>query len=252
MAILLAMSAPAGPYYGRDLALVHHRGFGAHASGCADGMLALLEPVRRSRGLVLELGCGSGLLTRYLVEAGHRVVASDASSAMLDLARSVVSDADELCRLVLPDDHLPAADAVVSVGHALSYLADEDAIDRSLVAIAEALRPGGILAVDICDLRWAALRGDQPTVGSVGEDWAVITESTVPAPNRYVRDITTFVRVEDGSWRRGHERHENVLIDTSGVPELLARHGVDVTVVSTIGSYQLPAGLVAIIGRRRP
>ena len=29
---------------------------------------------------VLELGCGSGTLTRHLVEAGHRVVATDASS----------------------------------------------------------------------------------------------------------------------------------------------------------------------------
>lgn len=33
-------------------------------------------------------------------------------------------------------------DAVVSVGHALNYLADEDAIERSLVAMAEALCPG--------------------------------------------------------------------------------------------------------------
>ena len=33
--------------------------------------------------------------------------------------------------------------------------------------------------------------------------------------------MTTFVRQEDGSWRRDDERHDNVLIDTSKVPELL-------------------------------
>jgi len=32
-------------YYGPDLALVHHRGFGFHASACAPSILALLEPV---------------------------------------------------------------------------------------------------------------------------------------------------------------------------------------------------------------
>ena len=71
------------PYYRGDLALVHDLGFGAHAERCAPGILGLLEPVRRRRGLVLELACGTGLLTRHLVEAGHRVVATDASPAML-------------------------------------------------------------------------------------------------------------------------------------------------------------------------
>ena len=75
------------PYYRADLALVHHLGFGFHAARCAPGILALLEPVRKRGGLVVELGCGSGLLTRYLVDAGHRVIATDASPAMLDLAR---------------------------------------------------------------------------------------------------------------------------------------------------------------------
>lgn len=245
------MATTAGGYYGRDLALVHHRGFGFHAAGCADGILSLVEPVRRSAGVVLELGCGSGLLTRHLVDAGHRVIASDASSAMLELAATIVPDADELCQLVLPDDPLPAADAVVSVGHALNYLADEDAIERALVAIAEALRPGGILAIDICDLRWALVRRDQPNWGKAGDDWAIITEFTVSEPTRCVRDMTTFVRKEDGTWRRGHEKHENVLVDTFKIPELLARHGVDADVHSAIGSYELPEGLVTIIGQRR-
>ncbi len=76
------------PYYRRDLALVHDRGFGFHAEMCAPGILARLEPVRERGGLVLEVGCGSGLLTRYLVDAGHRVLATDASPAMLELARA--------------------------------------------------------------------------------------------------------------------------------------------------------------------
>jgi hypothetical protein len=50
------------PYYRPDLARAHHLGFG-HADACAPGILRLLEPVRAVGGLVVELGCGSGLLT---------------------------------------------------------------------------------------------------------------------------------------------------------------------------------------------
>ncbi len=84
------------------------------------GIVALLDPVRSRNGLVLELGCGSGLLTRELTAAGHRVIATDASPAMLDLARSHAPDAEDIRPLVLPGDVLPQADAVVSVGHVLS------------------------------------------------------------------------------------------------------------------------------------
>src|SRR5260370_33445072 len=97
---------PPAPFYRRDLALVHHRGFGFHADRCAPGILELLRPVRDRGDLVLELGCGSGLLTRYLLEAGHRVVATDASPAMLDLARAGVPSA-AIRPVILPDDALP-------------------------------------------------------------------------------------------------------------------------------------------------
>ena len=72
-------------YYQHDLALVHARGFGQYADRCVPGILDHLAPVRG--GLVLELGCGAGALTRHLLAAGHRVIATDASAAMVELAR---------------------------------------------------------------------------------------------------------------------------------------------------------------------
>jgi len=244
------MTEPDLPYYRPDLALIHHRGFGFHADDCAPGILALLEPVRERDGLVLELGCGSGLLTRYLIDAGHRVIATDASPAMLDLARELVGDAEDVRALVLPDDPLPRADAIVGVGHCLNYLPDADAVDRGLVAVAEALLPGGVLAIDICDLEWAAARRHQQSRGWVGDDWAVITEFSVPSPDSYVRKMATFIRNEDGSWRRDDERHDNVMVDIALVPALLREHRVEATVGSSFGKEELPVGLRTVIGHR--
>ena len=235
-------------YYQHDLALVHARGFGTHADRCAPGLLGLLAPVRG--GLVVEVGCGAGALTRHLLTAGHRVIATDASAAMLELARDALGGEADLRQLTLPDDPVPAADAIVSVGHVVSYLPDATAIDRALIAMAGALRPGGVLAIDICDLEFGRVRAGDANRGLAGPDWAVITEFSAPAPEVFVRDITTFVPDAAGAWRRGHERHQNVLVDTSLIPGLLGSHGVTATVGSSFGAAELPPGIRAVTGVR--
>ena len=244
------MSETDCPYYRADLARVHHLGFGSHADACARGVLALLASVREREGLVVELGCGSGHLTRHLLEGAHRVIATDASPAMLELARRQAPNVEDFRLLVLPDDPIPAADAIVSVGHVLSYLPDESAIRRALRAICGALRPGAVLALDICDLQWGEARRDAPPFASVNDEWVLVTRFSAPAPDRFVREMTTFVRGDNGAWRRDDERHDNVLIDTAYVPELLRECGVDATLGSSFGGEALPAGLVTIIGQR--
>lgn len=238
---------PAAPYYRRDLARVHHLGFAGHADNCAPGILSLLEPVRG--GLVLELGCGSGLLTGHLAGAGHRVLATDASPAMLELAREWLPADVELARLTLPDDPIPAADAIVSIGHALSYLDDEDQLRRGLGRIADALRPGGVLAVDICDLRWGESRRGSPNFGRFADDWAIVTEYSLPRPDRFVRRMAIFTR-DGATWHRDDECHENVLVDTTTLPPLLAAHAVRATLGTSFGDEELPDGLMTLIGRR--
>jgi SAM-dependent methyltransferase len=235
-------------YYQHDLALIHDQGYGGYADHCAPGILELLAPARD--GLVLELGCGSGALTRHLLAAGRRVVATDASPDMLALARSALGAAADLRQVVLPGDPLPPADAVVSTGHVLSYLPDAAAIEAALAAAADALRPGGVLAVDILDLDYGRLRAGERPFAKVEADWAIITEFSAPAPDRFVRDATTFVPDGAGGWRRGHERHENVLVDTSLLPGLLAAHGVRAEVGTAFGTAELPPGLRSVTGTK--
>jgi SAM-dependent methyltransferase len=246
--------------YRHDFAFVYERLSGQHADRCAPGILELLAPVRD--GLVVELGCGSGALTRHLLAAGLRVIATDASRDMLELARVRLGPDVDLRQLTLPDDPLPGlVDAIVSVGHAISYVPDAAAVDRTLTAAASALRPGGILAIDVCDLAFGEIAPGSS--GRTGPDWAVISQYSRPAPDKLVRDITTFVLDGSGSgsggsggqgglggWRRDSEHHENVLVDTVRLPALLAEHGVTATVGSSFGAAELPSGLMALTGIR--
>jgi hypothetical protein len=106
------------------------------------------------------------------------------------------------------------------------------------------------VAFDVCDLEWGLARRDAPNLGRTGPDWAIITEFSVPAPDRFVCDMTTFLPNGDGSWRRDSEHHENVLVDTARIPELLGRHGIDASTRGSFGTETLPAGLKVVIGHR--
>jgi SAM-dependent methyltransferase len=241
---------PAVPYYRADLARIHHEGFAFHADAVAPGILRLLAPVRERGGLVVEIGCGSGLLTKYLVDAGHRVIATDASPAMVDLAREYVPSIpiEVLC---VPDDPIPAADAIVSVGHPLSYLDNKPQVEEALVAISDALEPGGMLVLDICDIEWGtARRGQSPRVW-FGDDWVLVTRTSVPEPHTFRREMTMFVKSGD-LWRRDDEIHDNVLLNTDQIPAFLAAHGIEAEVKPRFGDETLSTGLVAVIGRRPP
>ncbi|MCY3845786.1 MAG: methyltransferase domain-containing protein, partial [Acidobacteria bacterium] len=187
------------------------------------------------------------------VAAGHRVVATDASPAMVALARETVPGAESVRRLTLPDDPLPSADAIVSVGHVLSYLPDVPSVARALRAIAAALRPGGVVAVDLLDRAYRAARAGKQPMAAFSADWAVFVAFASPDPETWVRDITTFVRNVDGTYQRDDERHVNVLVDAAEVASRLATAGLeDVEVARGFdGRQEMEEGLVAIIGVRR-
>lgn len=73
--------------YGRDLAHVHDLGHGDFARDAAPGVLALITDAGIHDGLVVDLGCGSGIWAAALVEAGYDVVGVDQSAALLQIAR---------------------------------------------------------------------------------------------------------------------------------------------------------------------
>jgi tRNA (cmo5U34)-methyltransferase len=111
--------------------------------GSAVAALDLCEPAPRR---VLDLGAGTGLLSRHVREAhpGVHLTLTDGAPAMLERARTLLGDED--ADFVVADlaDALPAGewDAVVS-GLAIHHLPDDG--KRALFArVHDALRAGGV------------------------------------------------------------------------------------------------------------
>jgi ribosomal protein L11 methylase PrmA len=52
--------------YQLDLAYIHDQGFGGFAKNASPGLLKLLRERGIHSGLVVDLGCGSGIWARHL------------------------------------------------------------------------------------------------------------------------------------------------------------------------------------------
>ncbi len=80
-------------WYGEDLAYVHDVGFGGYALGAAPGILNILARGGIHEGLVVDLGCGSGLWAKELTDAGYDVLGIDVPEAMVGISRGRVPEA---------------------------------------------------------------------------------------------------------------------------------------------------------------
>lgn len=98
---------------------------------------------------ILDLGCGTGLLTCELAVDGRRVVGIDPSPAMLRVARQRPGD-DRVQWLegVSSSMGTPGADLVVMTGNVAQVFLDDAEWIQTLNDIHAALRPGGYLAFE--------------------------------------------------------------------------------------------------------
>jgi SAM-dependent methyltransferase len=98
---------------------------------------------------ILDLGCGTGLLTRELAVDGRQVVGVDPAPAMLAVARRQPG-ADRVQWVEGDSSALgtPDADLVIMTGNVAQVFLDDAEWAATLRAIHAALRPGGHLAFE--------------------------------------------------------------------------------------------------------
>ena len=98
---------------------------------------------------ILDLGCGTGLLTQELAIDGRQVVGVDPAPAMLAFARRQPG-ADRVRWIEGYSDALgtPEADLVLMTGNVAQVFLDDHEWNATLRAIHAALRPGGYLTFE--------------------------------------------------------------------------------------------------------
>jgi SAM-dependent methyltransferase len=237
--------------YGPDLAFVHHAGFGDFARAASSGLLELLRAEGVSEGLVVDLGCGSGIWARALLGEGYAVLGVDASSSMLALARRNAPGA-RWKRGSAYDVELPRCDAVTAIGEVLGYLPPGTTRPpphaRLFRKLYRALRPGGVLAFDLL------VRGrDRPLAyrsWREGKSWSILHEIREHAQHaRLERRIVTFRR-HGATWRRSEELHRVVVAETRAVLRNLRAAGFQARTAQGYGRFPMLERRLAFIARK--
>lgn len=241
-------------FYEEDLANIHHRGFGEFSNRAGDELLKIFRDANILSGLVIDLGCGSGIWARKLVSEGYSVLGIDASAKMIDIARKTAPKAEFQVSSMYSAELRPCQ-AITALGEVINYLDRESPTTPSPETLfqkaAAHLRDGGIFAFDAIV---QPLPGEEPMQyrsWSKDEDWAVLVEvSELKAQNRLTRDITVFRKI-DGCYRRSEERHLVRVLNRSEIVHLLTQAGFDVDVSPQYGDYSLPPMRLAFIGKKR-
>ena len=129
------------------------RGAFAMLHWLAQARAALVPDAGRPGAVLVDLGCGGGLLAPHLAGKGYHHVGFDLTSSALGCAvlHGVVAVRADVAALPLADD---SAD-VVCAGEILEHVADTGAVVAEACRV---LRPGGLLVIDtIADTRLANL-----------------------------------------------------------------------------------------------
>lgn len=182
-------------------------------------LTGLLEEYGVREGLVLDLGCGTGTLTRLLAAQGYDMIGVDLSDEMLEIAMEKQAEQME------QEDGIPGnilylnqdmrefelygtVRAVVSICDSMNYLMEYEDLVQVFKLVNNYLDPGGVFIFDLNTLyKYQEELGEQ-TIAENREEGSFIWENFYDEEemvNEY--DLTLFIRQEDGRYQRYEETH---------------------------------------------
>ncbi|MGM0897133.1 MAG: class I SAM-dependent DNA methyltransferase [Bacillota bacterium] len=163
-------------------------------------------------GSVLDLACGTGVLSELMAELGYEVTASDLSADMLTVAQKRFKEAgQDIPVLQLSMDNLEGLegfDAVTIAIDSLNYLAEEEQVMKTFKEVYSALKPGGYFFFDVHSVFKVDVIFMQSPFVYDGEDLAYIWHTEPGSnPHSVIHDLTFFMR-EGWMFERFEETHE--------------------------------------------
>ncbi len=239
-------------FYTDDLAYIHDVGFGDFALKSAPGLLNILRQRKIVGGLVVDLGCGSGLWARELTQAGYDVLGIEQSAAMIEIARKKTRKA-RFKRDSFLKAKLPLCDAVTSLGECFNYLFDKKNSKKELTLlfsrVYDALRPGGLFIFDVVEPGQGTV-ATQSMRHLQGRDWAIFLQvNEDPKINTLTRKMTIF-RKAGKLYRRSEETHRLQLYKGSEIAAILRRIGFHVRVIRGYGKLRFRKAHAGFIARK--
>ncbi len=194
-----------------------------------DYLTEILRQYGIQDGLVCELGCGTGRMTRLLAQSGYDMIGIDVSQEMLSIARE--SDSEGI--LYLEQDMREfelygTVRAFVSVCDSMNYLLDEAELEQVFRLVNNYLDPGGIFIFDMNTAFKFRERMGTQTFSEHREEGSLIWDNYYDEQekiNEYA--LTIFLRLENGLYQKYEEMHYERGYELEDVARILEQAGME-------------------------
>ncbi len=203
----------------------------------ADYVQKLLKKYKIEDGLLLELGCGTGSMTRCLVDRGFDMIGIDYSEEMLAIARDKNFDREDntlyLCQDMREFELYGTVRAVISVCDSMNYILSEEDLLKVFKLANNYLDPQGLFIFDLdTEYAYSEVLGDN-TIAENREEGSFIWENT------YYREesmnevnLTLFIpeREQDSEnniFRKYEETHYRKAYTIERMKELIEKAGLE-------------------------
>lgn len=203
----------------------------------------LLKEYGIEDGLLLDLGCGTGKLTRLLKKAGFDMIGVDNSEEMLEIARETeyetmpleeteCSGENASILYLLQDmrefELYGTVRAIVSICDSMNYILQEEELLQVFRLVNNYLDPKGIFIFDLNTLyKYRELLGEN-TISETREESSFIWENYFDEEsgiNEY--DLTLFIQERDDLYRKYQETHYQRAYELETVKKLIEEAGME-------------------------
>ena len=207
-----------------------------------DYIIRELKNAQIGDGLVLDLGCGTGRMTRMLSDAGYDMIGVDMSEDMLMVARDASVGREDHILYLLQDmrefELYGTVRAVISVCDSMNYITEEEDLRTVFSLVNNYLDPGGLFLFDLNTIyKYEKLLGEN-TICENREEGSFIWENYYDSEeqiNEY--DLTLFIKEEDELYRKYEETHYQRAYELDTIRSLLQQAGLEY-----VGVYDVETG----------
>ena len=198
----------------------------------ADYLHKLLEDSGINGGILCELGCGPGKITRRLKRFGYDMIGIDNSMEMLQIARSKEKPGDESILYLQQDmrefELYGTVAGIVSICDSMNYIQTKADLLKVFKLADNYLDIGGIFIFDMNTVHYYRDVLADSVICDNREDCCLIWENSYDSRNFKNRfDLTMFFRKEADLYRRCEETHFQRAYAIEDVKKLLDKAGFE-------------------------
>ena len=197
----------------------------------------ILKEYGISKGIVAELGCGTGSLTQELAALGFDMIGIDSSYDMLDIAMSKRDENGQdilyLCQDIRSFELYGTCAAIVSRCDTFNYLLEYEDLVNSLKLVNNYLDPKGLFIFDLNSMyKYKQILADN-TIAENRENESFIWENYYDEEtNLNSYELSVFVREEDDRYIKYEEQHIQRAYSLYEIKDAIKEAGLELLSVS--------------------